>query len=71
MLEYLQNVQSRHISIFRPDPLLPFSDPFNPEGYADNSITHDLITELFLIFHERTRKKESDDFLKTLTGESA
>ena len=70
MLEYLQNIQSRHTTTFRSDPLMPFSSPFDPEGYADNSITHDLITELFLMFHERGRKKESDDYLKTLTGES-
>lgn len=46
-----------------------FSGPWDPNGYNDKSITDDLITDIFIDFSERTRSGESQDYLKTLTGE--
>jgi len=69
MLDYLQNMKIRHTSEFKPNPLTPFSTPFDPKGYDDNCITDDLITDIFLDFSERTRKGESEEYQRTLTGE--
>ena len=69
MLEYLRCLETRHVSDFRPNPLQPFSTPFDTKGYDDHCITDDLITDLFLEFSERTRKKESEEFQCTLSGQ--
>jgi hypothetical protein len=68
MLEYVRNAGHRRISPFNVLPLTEFSGPYDMEGYADCSITHDLITEVFLEFTERTRKHESENYLRTVTG---
>jgi hypothetical protein len=67
-LDYLRNFQNRRISPLRPDSLNEFSGPWDMTGYADNSITDDLITDLYLEFSEQTRRVESDKYLRTLTG---
>ena len=46
----------------------PFSLPYDLDGYADVSISGDLITDVFLEFSNRTRKEESQKYLRTLTG---
>jgi hypothetical protein len=45
-----------------------FSEPYALDGYADASITDDLITDVYLEFGERTRRIESERYLRTLTG---
>jgi hypothetical protein len=67
-LEYLQSFKTCPNSLF-PRKLIPFSGPYDPDGYGDTFMTHDLITDIYLEFSERTRKKESDEYIKTLTGE--
>lgn len=47
-----------------------FSGPWDPQGYADGSITNDLITDLYIDFGERTRKEESDTYTNSLSGQS-
>jgi hypothetical protein len=68
VLRYLQAFQCRHNTPFQPNPLKKFSDPWNADGYSDNCITDDLITDVYLDFIERTRKVESERYLRTLTG---
>ncbi|KAA1478099.1 hypothetical protein DENSPDRAFT_885629 [Dentipellis sp. KUC8613] len=49
-----------------------FSKPGdNDVGYNLTSITDDLITDVYLAFSEKTRKAESEDYLRTLTGQSS
>jgi hypothetical protein len=67
-LEYLQFFERRRISPFQPVSLMAFSSPFDVEQYADDSITDDLVTDLFLEFSERTRQIESEKYVRTLTG---
>jgi hypothetical protein len=67
-LEYLQFFGHRHVSPFQTVSLKAFSSPFDVEGYADNSITDDLVTDLFLEFSERSRQIESEKYVRTLTG---
>ena len=69
-LEYLQSFQQCHISPFETMPLLEFSSPYDTEGYAYDSITDDLITDLFLEFSEWTQKDESNEYMQTFTGKS-
>jgi hypothetical protein len=53
---------------FQSNPLKAFSKPYDMDGYADNYITDDLITDLYLDFSERTWRIESEKYLRTLTG---
>lgn len=46
-----------------------FSSPSDLKGYAAKPITDDLITDLYLEFSDRTRQAESEDYLRTLTGQ--
>ena len=69
MLEYLQHAQHRRrVSPFGLASLEAFSGPYALDGYADTSITDDLITDVYLEFGERTRKIESERHIRTLTG---
>jgi len=68
VLEYLQEFEADKPTVFRKRRLIPFSEPRDPTGYGDGSITDDLITEVLLEFSERTRKQESSDYLQGLTG---
>jgi hypothetical protein len=68
MLEYIQNAPNHRASPFDVKPLVPFSTPYDPAGYADASISDDLISDVYLEFSERTRKSESERYLRTLTG---
>jgi hypothetical protein len=68
MLEYLQIVKPRRISPFETVPVEPFSAPYDAEGYADTSISDDMVTDVFLEFSSRTRKKESEKYLRSITG---
>lgn len=74
-LEYIDYYATRIVtsnnpsSCFRtPPPFLSFSAPSDAAGYNDTSITHDLITEVYLEFSERTRSVESTRYTQTLTG---
>ncbi|THH15644.1 hypothetical protein EW146_g4880 [Bondarzewia mesenterica] len=68
VLEYLNSFESRPASMFKPCPLEEFSGPRADAGYADVPITDDFITDVFLEFSERTRKAESGEYLRTLSG---
>ena len=67
-LEYLQEFEANKPTPFRKRRLLSFSDP---TGYSDGSITSDMVTEVLLKFSERTRRRESSDYLRVLTGLSS
>jgi hypothetical protein len=51
-------------------PLKAFSDPFDPMGYRDAVISDDTVTAVYLAFIEKTRKAESEYYLRTLKGAS-
>jgi hypothetical protein len=76
-LEYLKGLESHPLlSHFQSTPLKPFSTPYcaksGPEpslrGYDDKSISGEMITEVFTEFSEKTRRAESDEYLRTLSG---
>ena len=71
MMEYLGHLAAQQVSPFCVQPLMEFSGPYDIGDYADNSITHDVITDLWLDFSKQTRKRESERYLQTLTGESS
>jgi hypothetical protein len=48
--------------------LQEFSDPGNSLGYAEKWILDEVITEVFVDFTACTRQKESELYLKTLSG---
>lgn len=52
-------------------PLAQFSRPDDENAYGDSTITHDLITEVYLEFSHKTRGPESTKYLRTLTGKSS
>jgi len=51
-----------------PATLKAFSGPWDINGYNDNSITDDLIMDLFISFGDQTRNSESQDLLRSLSG---
>jgi hypothetical protein len=66
---YLQAFERRHPTPFCPLDLKAFSDPCDMEGYDDRSVTDDMITEVYVEFGNKTRKAESDSYLRTKSGE--
>ena len=64
-LEYL-NVG--HISAMFKPSRTPFSTPFAADGYNDQSVSDETITEAYQHFVEMTRQRESEDFCKSLSG---
>jgi hypothetical protein len=73
-LEYVESLQSRpRLSPFEKPSFIPFSAPRRTKndpthGYDDKSISDEIITEVFTEFGEKTRQRESDDYLCTLSG---
>jgi hypothetical protein len=66
--EYLEAFERRRPCFFRQsDVLEPFSDPY--DVYNSKSISDEMITEIYLEFSNRTRKAESDSYLRTRTGQ--
>ncbi|THH00509.1 hypothetical protein EW026_g2025 [Hermanssonia centrifuga] len=51
-----------------PITLKQFSKPWDAEAYNDSSISHELITDVYAQFGQRTRVKEGGDYMKTLSG---
>lgn len=72
-LEYLQyfafQTKKQQSTLASPPTLSRFSDPGKADGYNDKSITDDLITDIYLGFSDQTRRAESQEYLRTLTGE--
>lgn len=71
MFDYLRAFESQAVAmpLFRPQ-LHAYSLPTDPEGYADASITDDLISDVYLEFNQRTRERESMDYIRTLSGKA-
>jgi hypothetical protein len=67
-LEYLQFFQLRPDSPLTPLRLEVFADPTEKRG-TKNSISDEIITEIFTAYGSQTRKAESEWYLRTLTGE--
>lgn len=55
---------------FSPNPLQSFSDPGDTKNYNDKPISNDVITEVFQEFVSGSRERESEDYLRTLSGKS-
>ncbi|KAF8054908.1 hypothetical protein FPV67DRAFT_1681291 [Lyophyllum atratum] len=66
-IEYLTYFKGRNIGL-RTVPFQCFSDPDALSGYRDQSITHDLVTDVYLDFVKQTREDESSDYARTLQG---
>jgi hypothetical protein len=67
-LEYLQFFQLRPDSPLTPLQLEVFVDP-SEKQCMKNSISDEIITEIFTGYGNHTRKMESERYLRTLTGE--
>jgi len=61
MLEYLTAFRGRQPNMFQPLALQKFSGWDNPDGYDDNSMTHEMVTDIYLEFVNKTRERESTD----------
>ena len=71
MLEYLRAFQVQRQASFLVRPRLEmYTSPEDPLGYADTSITDDMITHVYSEFSGQSRRRESEEYLCTLTGES-
>lgn len=69
MVEYLFAFQTQHQASFLMRPRLEaYTSPDNPLGYADTSITDDMITHIYSEFSEQSHHQESKEYLHTLTG---
>jgi hypothetical protein len=69
MLEYLTAFGGRRPNMFQPLALQKFSGWDNPDGYDDDSMTHEMITDIYLEFVKKTRERESSLYCKTRTGQ--
>lgn len=67
-LEYLTNFKAGRHSMFDKKPLAKFSPPTDENNYGDIYITNNLITDLYLNFVAKTRKKETINYCKTQTA---
>jgi hypothetical protein len=70
MLEYLTAFEARKVNVFQPVSLQEFSTHDDPNGYDDNCITNDMITDVYVEFVNKTRQQESTSYCKTRTGQS-
>lgn len=68
MLEYLTFFKNRQIGL-RVVKLKEFSSPTSETDYNDQSITSDLVTDVYLDFINKTRQAESSEYCMSLTGE--
>ncbi len=68
VLEYLNVFESLPDTQLVPLPLKSFSEPHNKLGFNSNSISSDMVTEVFLEFSEKTHNNESDEYTRILTG---
>jgi hypothetical protein len=48
--------------------LVPFSTMDDPEGYGGNSITDDLIADVYTYFLQSSRRAESEALIRGITG---
>ena len=55
--------------MFQPVALQKFSARDNADGYNDNSMTHEMVTDIYLEFVNKTRERESSSYCKTRTGQ--
>lgn len=46
-----------------------FSSPDDPAGYADTSVSAELVTDVYVNYIEASRKEESERFCRSLLGE--
>ncbi|KAJ8596095.1 hypothetical protein M405DRAFT_782130 [Rhizopogon salebrosus TDB-379] len=53
-----------------PNPLRVFSDPYDANEYNDKPISRDMVSEVFQEFVSGTRERESEEYLRTLSGTS-
>ena len=57
------------MEFFSPNPLRTFSDPYDANKYNDKPISRDMVSEVFQEFVSGTRERESEEYLRTLSGE--
>ncbi|KAG2140098.1 hypothetical protein DEU56DRAFT_941924 [Suillus clintonianus] len=72
-LDYLQAWKSRRttrhgMDFFSPNPLRAFSGPYDVKEYNARPISHDMVSEIFQEFVSATRERESEEYLRTLSG---
>lgn len=56
------------MDFFSPNPLRAFSDPYDVKEYNARPISHDMVSEIFQEFVSGTRERESEEYLRTLSG---
>ncbi|KAJ3476001.1 hypothetical protein NLI96_g11459 [Meripilus lineatus] len=70
MMEYLRYFQARSQQKSADSArLFPFSAPDDVDGYNDQTISSDMVSEVYQEFYERSRQEESIKHTRTLTGE--
>lgn len=66
-LEYYRNVEE---TLSRPSVItisvVRFSEPFDMNGYAASPISDDLLSDVYAMFSDRTRRDESSRYLRSL-----
>ena len=71
-LEYLQRLKTRvdePIQYFSPNFVVKFASiGSDSDGDYTFSISNDMVTEVYAEFSARSRKKECEGYLRTLTG---
>lgn len=75
-MAYLMAIQRKHMQAtgtmglakfgIAANTLKPFSNPDDPQGYADKSISDKVVMEVYLDFSSRTRQAESESYLRSL-----
>ena len=71
MFDYLRTFETQYkaLPLCRPR-LQVYSAPTDPQGYADVSITDDMISDVYLEFSQRVRQEESMSYVRTLSGKT-
>jgi hypothetical protein len=65
MLEYLTAFEVQKVNVFKPVSLQEFSSHDDPNGYDDNCITNNMITDVYVEFVNKIRQHESTSYCKT------
>ena len=69
MLEYLTSFETQKVNVFQPPvSLQKFSSYDDPNGYDNDWITNDMITNVYVEFMNKTRQCKSMSYCKTWTG---
>ncbi|KAG2159431.1 uncharacterized protein EDB93DRAFT_1099792 [Suillus bovinus] len=64
-----ENIQQLHLPEYNSlNPLRAFSDPYNIKEYNARPISHDMVSKIFQEFVSAMQERESEEYLRTLSG---